>query len=110
MNPTNQQLRRAFYLIAAMLIASGVLGQTADKWKPTEVESLRLQVAQKDAVIAQQALTQAQSNFQAALDRLHAEAERVRVENKWPDTVKFNDQTVSFFEVLKTPEKAPEKK
>jgi hypothetical protein len=72
---------------------------------PTEVQSLRLQVRQKDAVIAKQALDSAQAKFQQALADLNAEAERVKTENKWDKSVAFDMNDLHFTAVAKEPAK-----
>lgn len=64
--------------------------------KPTEVQSLRLQVRQKDALLAKAALEQAQHAFQQALQDLTAEGERVRVEQGWPAGTQFDPNTLAY--------------
>jgi len=71
---------------------------------PTEVQSLRLQVKQKDALLAKNLLEQAQSNFQKALNDLKDEGDRVKSENGWKDA-QFDPSTLQF-----TPAPLPAKK
>lgn len=65
---------------------------------PSEVQLLRLQVRQRDALLAQQELARAQSQFQQALLSLNAEADKVKLDNKWPATLTFDPGTVTFNE------------
>jgi len=90
------------YLAVGFLLASGVFaGQAvAPKYSPTEVQTLRLQVKQRDAQIAQKDAQLAQEHFQSVLAALQAEAEKVRVENKWPETVKFDPNSLNFTETV----------
>ena len=76
---------------------------------PTEVQSLRLQVRQRDAVIAKVQLDAAQQKFQAALKDLSDEAERVKSENKWDKTVAFDVNSMSFTAVAKDAAPAKDK-
>ena len=90
---------KAKYLAFGLLITSGLMAtETAKTYTPTEVQSLRLQVKQRDAQLAQQAVLNAQEKFQAILAALNAEGEKVRLENKWPDTVKFSPDRLDFTE------------
>jgi hypothetical protein len=63
--------------------------------EPTELQSLRLQVKQKDALLARNLLEQAQGNFQKALDALKDEGDRVKAENGWKDA-QFDPSTLQF--------------
>ena len=72
--------------------------------EPTELQSLRLQVKQKDALLAKNLLEQAQSNFQKALNDLKDEGDRVKSENGWKDA-QFDPSTLQF-----TPAPLPAKK
>ena len=103
-------------LVVVALLVAGVLrsrGQTPtppSKYQPTEVQSLRLQVAQKNAQLAQVALQQAQRNFQDAFAALNAEAAKVKAEQKWDDAkVTFNADTLTFADAPVKPP-APEAK
>jgi hypothetical protein len=84
-----------------LVSAAMVVAQSPPKdYKPTELQSLRLQVKQKDALLAKQALESAQTNFQKALTDLQAEGDRVKSENGWKD-VQFNPNDLSFTEPKK---------
>ena len=86
------------YLAFGLLVTSGILmaADTPKTYTPTEIQTLRLQVKQRDAQLAQQNVLAAQEKFQAILAGLQGYGEAVRVENKWPDTVKFDPNTLSF--------------
>jgi len=86
----------------------GVLAQAPSKYQPSEVQSLRLQLALKNAQLAQRDAQDANQRFQNSLRDLNVEGEKVRVENKWPDTVKFDAGTMTFVEPPPPP--APAKK
>ena len=63
---------------------------------PTEVQSLRIKLAYKDAQIAQYQLQQAQEAANKAMTALNDEVAKVRKENGWGDDVGFNFQTQQF--------------
>lgn len=71
------------------------------EFNPTEVQSLRLQVAQKDAMIARYQLQEAQLKFQTAYGHLLQVCHQVQLDNKWPDNVTCDPDTLAF----KQPEK-----
>lgn len=86
---------------------------TSAKYTPTEVQALRLKVAQQAAQIAQRDLQDAQTRFQTALASLREEGERVKAESKWPKDVVFDWGTLTFNEAPAapaTPKPAPEAK
>jgi|SRR5882724_8702909 len=90
-----------------LLFGATLLAQSSPvKYEPTEVELLRLQVAQKDAQIAQMQLQQAQQIFQQSFGRLRAEADKIKAEHKWPAEVQFKSDTLTF---AAPPPKEPEK-
>jgi len=80
------------------------------KYEPTEVEQLRLQLAAKDAQIAQIQFQNAQYVFQQAIARLHAEADKVKAEHKWPAEVQFKQETLTFAAPAPPKPPVPEKK
>jgi len=67
-----------------------------DVFKPTEIQSLRLQVKQRDALLAKAALEQAQRQFQQALTDLTSEGERVKQENGWAKDTQFQPNDLTF--------------
>lgn len=83
----------------AALVVFADLPPQSGKYVPSELQLLKLQVKQRDAQLSQQALRAAQQSFQAAVNDLMAEAERVRVENKWPSTVQLNPDSLTFEDV-----------
>jgi hypothetical protein len=91
-------LKRIITIIILLGIAAIVGAQTLpeSKYKLSEIQLLRLQVRQKDALLAQQALSQAQANFQNAMSALTAEASKVKEENKWDAKVQFDAGTLQF--------------
>jgi hypothetical protein len=91
-------------LVAVLLLASATLAQAPPaSLTPTEVQSLRLQVKQKDAIIARQQFADAQQNFQNAIAAMNAEADKIKKENKWDDKVVFNPDQLTFTAPPATP-------
>jgi hypothetical protein len=70
-------------LFVILILASGILAQAPTKYQPTEVQSLKIQLAYKDVQIAQQ-------QYQAALNALSGTAAAAQKENGWPVTVTLN--------------------
>jgi hypothetical protein len=92
-------MRKAILVLVeiGLLIGAGVLlGQEKPTYQPNETQSLKLQVKQRDTLLAQKDLQMAQQRFQAALNDLNAEAEQVKVENHWPKEVTFAPDTLAF--------------
>ena len=85
-------------LAAAGIISIGraVADEVQKKYEPTEVQSLRLQLRQKDLIIAKQ-------NFNLASQALNEEATRVVIENKWPNDLEFSQETLTFSAAKKPP-------
>lgn len=111
------RLRKVIVVIGLFALTGIALAQAPSvaappsKFEPTEVQRLKLQVAQKDAQLAQVQLQRAQVAFQAALAELDAEAGRVKAANGWPATVQFSPDTLTFVEAPKpTAAPAPEQK
>ena len=75
---------------------------------PTEVQSLRIKLAYKDAQIAQYELQRAQEAANKAMTALNDEVAKVRKENGWGEDVGFNFQTQQF--VPPVPKPKEEKK
>ena len=69
---------------------------TAKTFTPTEIQSLRLQVRQKDALLAKKSLDDAQKAFQESLKALTDEAEVVKKENGWSKELQFDPNTITF--------------
>lgn len=70
--------------------------QAPASYKPTEVQTLRLQVKQRDAWLAQRDAIESQRRYQQAIAELNALGEDIRKENGWPTTVLFNPDKVEF--------------
>jgi hypothetical protein len=97
----------AMGMIVLMNIQAMAQSPPASTYQPTEVQSLRLQVAQRDAQLAQRDVVAANQRFQAAVAALSTAGERVKQENKWPDDVHFDLDTLNFSQA---PAKEPAKK
>lgn len=85
-------MRIAIRILIWLLVFAGAAAlaeEKAKEYKPTEIQSLRLQVKQRDALLAW-------NRYQAALNDLSAESERVKKANGWPDEVVFNGETLKF--------------
>jgi hypothetical protein len=83
-----------FLVFAALVVLAA---QTPPpQYMPSEVQALRLQVKQKDAIIAQRDSQEAMSRAQAAFAALLAEGEKIKADNKWPAEVKFDPQGLVF--------------
>jgi len=98
-------------VVFLVILGHAAWGQAAAPgFAPTPNQLTRLQLAQKDAIIAQLLLNQAEKQRDDANASLNAAGEAVRVENKWPDTVHFNPQTLTYFDMPKlTPAPVPAK-
>lgn len=105
-------------LFVLLILALAVFGQqppaqappaTPSKYLPSDVQSLRLQVKQKDAQLAQMAFNVAQQQLRQAFVDLQAESERIKAENKWPKEAQFDPNSLTFSEPP-APAKAPEAK
>jgi hypothetical protein len=101
-----------FLGISALILlgAFPALGQNAPKLVPTENQSLRLQVKQKDAQLQQIAFQQASEAFQKAMDDLRKEGEKVKAENGWDAGTIFSIDTLSFTAPAPKPVAKPEVK
>ena len=110
---TSHRLILAYSLISFfLLIAMALYGQDKPKFTPTEIQLLKLQNKQKDALLAksrlealQTAVQNAQKDFQDSMKALGDEAEAVKKENGWPKEVNFDPNTVSFSEPAKEAKK-----
>jgi len=92
---------KAFVVGASLgIMAICIFGQEKPKYSPTEVQGLRLKVAQQAAQLAQRELqlacSEPQQKFQKAIGDLNAEADKVKMENGWPEEVGFNPDTLVF--------------
>ncbi len=84
-------------ILLAVLLATVAMAQDHPKdYKLSEIQSLRLQVKQKEAIIAKNNLDQAQHNFQQALTDLTSEGDKIKSENGWPKETTFEPNTLQF--------------
>jgi hypothetical protein len=76
------------------------------KYVPSHEQLLQLQLDRANATIAQQALvaTPQWAAFDHARSVLQADADQVKAANKWPPSVVFNPDTVTFDEPVGKPE------
>ena len=97
--------------IAFVVMAEQVANTPApSKYQPTEVQSLRLKVAFDDARLAQRDAQDAQTRFQQSLSALTDAADKIKQENKWPATVQFNMDSLTFADAPPPPKPAEVKK
>jgi hypothetical protein len=93
-------------LVGAVLLSSFVISSvfllSAEKkvYKPSEIQALRLQVKQKDAQLANQALAITQQRFNQAVTDFNAEVKTIEKENSWPDTLEVDPNTLEFKEAV----------
>jgi hypothetical protein len=94
-------------ILTSFLISLAVASQAPQpkKYQPSEVESLRLQVKQKDAQLASYQAQQAQQAAQKAYADLMAEADKIKESEHWPANVMFSPQDLSFSEPPAQPTK-----
>ncbi len=84
-------------LFLALLLATVAMAQDKPKeYRLSEVQSLRLQVRQKDALLAKSNLETAQRQFQQALTDLTAEGDKIKSENGWAKEVQFNPNDLTY--------------
>jgi hypothetical protein len=85
---------KLFALLVLLFLAAVLFSQ--EPYKPNEIQSLQLQVLQRDAIIAQKDLNAAQAAYQKALTALTDKGNEVKKANKWPDNVQFDPNTLNF--------------
>lgn len=100
----------AFFLMAGTAIAQDTPAPkpaappaAAKKYETTETEQLKLQLKQKDAIIAQIDLNTAQRQMQDAMAAINAEAEVVKKAHGWDESVLFNTTSLTFVDPPKPP-------
>ena len=97
--------------LGALLLGSFAFAQgTSTDFKPSEVQSLRLQVKIKDAQLAQKESAEAQQKLQSAIQSVNQEVESIKTENKWPAGVNYNFQTQTFTAPPPPPAEKPAEK
>lgn len=93
---------RVSLLLAVIFITwSAAIGQqpatpVSEKFKLSEIQHLKLQVLQKDALLAKAAMESAQQAFQQSVLNLTNEAEKIKLENHWDAKTQFDPNTVTF--------------
>jgi high-affinity K+ transport system ATPase subunit B len=96
------KIEKIIIIIAVGLFVTMLFNAFAEdlpnSYQPTEIQTLHLQVKQRDAQLAQKDFFIAQQNLQIALKALNDEAAKVKVENNWPDGLVFNQEKLSFTE------------
>src|SRR5580765_7750139 len=66
------------------------------EYKLTEVQQLKLQVAQKDALLLKAQIDALQTKFQERVTELMSTAQKYKLENGWPPETQFNPDTLTF--------------
>ena len=93
-------MKRAIVLVvlAVVVMSIGVSAQAPElkTYTFTEVQNLKLQLLQKDAIYAFQ-------DYQNKLNALNGTAEQFRKDNKWPDGLQFDGQKIEMHEAPKAP-------
>lgn len=101
-------------MLGVLLLSALTLNSQEPKappsYTPTEIQSLKLQIKQKDTIIALKNLQEAQANFTSVRMSLMNESDSVIKENKWPQDLIFNPDTLQFSENPKAPIPAKDKK
>ena len=85
----------------AFLVAIAVLARPQDlpkppSYTPSETQKLKLELKHKDAEIANILLRDAQARYQTAIAALQNEGTVVIKENKWPDDLLFDAESLTF--------------
>src|SRR3990167_4711810 len=88
-------------IVSAVPMASSAQAQTASMLVPTELETLRLQVRQRDIIIRsvqidymRSELARAESDKARLIQELNQESERIMAAHEW--TADFNPSTLEF--------------
>jgi hypothetical protein len=96
-------------LILLFLCVTAALAVDAKAPELTEVQKLRLQVDQKDAIIAQNNLQAAQQNFQNAVNKFTSDCEAAKKDDHFPESAKCDIANATITPAPE-PVKAPEPK
>jgi hypothetical protein len=108
----NEMVKKVIFAlgVVGLLLAGLAIRAQLSKpktYEPSEVQTLRLQLKQRDTQMAIQV-------YQGKFNELVAEAQKVKKENGWPDDLKFNADTLQFempkLTPLPSPTPAPAKK
>ena len=87
-------------------------GAPPSKYQPSEVQVLKLKVKQLEALNAGKDFQAAQQIYQQKMSALTEQAQQIETENKWPTTLAFDPNSLTFNERPEppAPPKAEEKK
>jgi len=93
-------------VMLCLLWASRTMSQEKVKeYKLTEVQLLKLQVVQKDAMLLKVQMQDIQRQFQEKVSDLMSTAQKFKLENGWPPDTQFNPDTLTFSAPLPKEEK-----
>jgi len=99
----NMYQRNSIYLYSCFLgpalligVAASCQNAKAPEYKPNELQTLKLQVKQKDAQLKRIEFNRAQQDFQASYAALMDEVATIKKENKWPDNLLFDPDKLQF--------------
>ena len=79
--------------------------EKAKEYKLSEVQLLKLQVVQKDAMLLKVQMQDIQRQFQEKVSDLMSTAQKFKLENGWPPDTQFNPDTLTFSAPLPKEEK-----
>jgi hypothetical protein len=83
-------------LMAFLVVNAVTKSHAASKYVPSEIQSLKLQNAQKDVILQSVQFQQAQNAYQTTLTTYTNLAMQIKHDNKWPDNVKFDISHMTF--------------
>lgn len=103
----------AVAVLAGVLMAMAHQQPSAppSKYHPNEVQTLKLKVKQLEALNAGKDFQAAQQLYQQKMSALTEQAQQIEVENKWPTSLAFDPNTLTFNERPEPPaQPKPEEK
>ena len=101
-------IERKTLALSILFLAVSAFGQDKPApLTPSDPQLTKLQLAQSRAIIAVKDKQLAEVAFQQALAQLHAERDKVKKDNNWPDETIMNDDTLAFSEPVKPAPPAP---
>jgi len=84
-------------VMLCLLWASRTMSQEkAREYKLTEVQLLKLQVVQKDAMLLKAQMQDIQRQFGDKIADLQRTAEKIKLENSWPPETRFDMDSLQF--------------
>ena len=85
---------KTIWMVLGMLFLVGfgavLAQQEATKYEPTEIQGLRMKVALQDAQLSGVNKNIADKDYSDKLQAFTEAQEKIKKENKWPDTVQYN--------------------